>query len=293
MQKITIGIPSFNEESNIAHLLDAIISGNNESFSLDKIIICDDSTDDTPNRIEKYIKMHNNTPIELYHSSSRGGAANAWNNIIKKAEGDILVLYDADIIPLANSTKELATKINDKIGICASNPRPMDENGIVARSTKFISTWLEIVRSKQVSQYTVMGRALSIPVKLAKKIEIPKNLISIDLYLQIKVLEMGYQVVYNPNAIVMFRPPTNLLDFTSQNIRAINGHNQLLNNNNNNKPQNRISVRNLLYAVLATVHKDPIGALCLATCWFFVPFYKYKIKGTNSALWHTALSTKS
>ena len=290
MQKVTIGIPSFNEESNIVSLLDAIISGNNESFSLIKIIICDDSTDDTPKKIERYIKMHTNIPIELFHSPYRGGAANAWNNIIKRAEGDILVFYDADIIPVANSTKELVTKINDNIGICASNSKPLEENGIVARSSKFISTWLETVRSKQVSQYTVMGRALSIPVMLAKKIEIPINLISIDLYLQKKVLEMGYKVVYNPNAVVMFRPPTNLPDFTSQNIRAINGHSQILNKNNN---QNRISVRNFLNTVLETVHKDPIGALCLATCWFFVPFYKYKIKGTNSALWHTASSTKS
>ena len=170
MQRVTIGIPSFNEESNIISLLDAIISGNNESFLINKIIITDDSTDDTSHMIERYIEMHTDIPIELCHSSLRGGAANAWNNIIKRADGDVLVLYDADIIPLANSTKELVTKINDNIGICASNPKPFHEEGIVGRSSRCISTWLEMVRSKQMSQYTVMGRALSIPVMLAKKI---------------------------------------------------------------------------------------------------------------------------
>jgi cellulose synthase/poly-beta-1,6-N-acetylglucosamine synthase-like glycosyltransferase len=290
LQRVTIGIPSFNEESNIISLLDAIISGYNESFLINKIIISDDSTDDTSNKIERYIKMHTDIPIELCHSSLRGGAANAWNNIIKKADGDVLVLYDADIIPLPNSTKELVTKIKDNIGICASNPKPFHEEGIVAKSSRCISTWLEMVRRKQVSQYTVMGRALSIPVRLAKKIEIPTNLIAIDLYLQIKVLEMGYRIVYNSNAIVMFRPPTDLLDFTSQNIRAINGHNQIL---TKYEDQNRISLKNILYTSLATVIKDPVGAICLATCWFFVPFYQFRIKGTNSALWHTAASTKS
>ena len=55
-----------------------------------------------------------------------------------------------------------------------------------------------------------MGRALSVSSRVAKKITIPENVIALDLYLQCNVLELGFKVVYNDDALVYFRPPDNL-----------------------------------------------------------------------------------
>ena len=73
----------------------------------------------------------------------------------------------------------------------------------------------------------VMGRALAINSREAKKIEIPTNMIAIDLYLQCKILEMGRDIIYNDNAIVYFKPANNIHDLASQVMRAVNGHNQI------------------------------------------------------------------
>jgi hypothetical protein len=86
--------------------------------------------------------------------------------------------------------------------LCASNPKPTKVKGLAASASIFISNWLRAVRVKQLSQYTVMGRALSIQSEIAKKISIPKDTIALDLYLQCKVLEYGVDVVYNDNAVV-------------------------------------------------------------------------------------------
>ena len=75
--------------------------------------------------------------------------------------------------------------------ICASNPKPIADAGIPAKGTIFVSEWLESVRKRQLSEYTVMGRGLSIRSDIAKKISIPEGLIAIDLFIQNKVLEMG------------------------------------------------------------------------------------------------------
>ena len=61
------------------------------------------------------------------------------------------------------------------------------------------------MRLAQLSQYTVMGRALAISSGEAKKVEIPTNVIAIDLYMQCKILEMGRDVIYNDNAMVYFQ----------------------------------------------------------------------------------------
>ncbi|RPI83354.1 MAG: glycosyltransferase, partial [Nitrosopumilales archaeon] len=49
MTTVSVGIPSYNEESNIKRILEKVILSNLNSIDLVEIIISDDSTDDTPN----------------------------------------------------------------------------------------------------------------------------------------------------------------------------------------------------------------------------------------------------
>jgi glycosyltransferase involved in cell wall biosynthesis len=286
---VSVGIPSYNEESNIRTILGNLIRSNLDSIDIVEIIISDDSTDDTPNIVEQFMQDHSNKIIFL-HDDKRRGAANAWNNIIQHATGEIIVLYDADVIPDTNCTVELVHKINNNVGICASNARPVKDRGIPAKGTMFVSEWLESVRKNQLSEYTVMGRGLSIRSDIAKKISIPEGLIAIDLYLQNKVLEMGYDVVFNPNAVVLFKPTKTFVDFISQVVRAVNGHNQLKNLGYDVK--NQLALVTALKEFFHVASKNPLGALSTCICYIMIPFYVKRIKNTDSALWHTAKSTK-
>ena len=86
-------------------------------------------------RLRRYIKMHTDIPIELCHSSLRGGAANAWNNIIKRADGDVLVLYDADIIPLPDIVqRNLLQKLMIILAFVPRIQSPSHEEGIVEKA---------------------------------------------------------------------------------------------------------------------------------------------------------------
>ena len=289
MTTVSIGIPSYNEELNIKTILESVINSNLNSIDLVEIIISDDSNDDTPIIVKQFMENYSKK-INFLHNDKRKGAANAWNNIIQNAKGEIIVLYDADVIPEPNCTLQLVDKINNNVGICASNPKPVADRGIPARGTIFVNEWLESVREKQLSEYTVMGRALSIRSDIAKKITIPEGLIAIDLFIQCKVLRMGYDVVFNPNAIVLFKPAKTFVDFSSQVIRAINGHNQLKKHRYNIK--NHLSIKTALVEFFRVTMKNPIGALSTCLCYSMIPFYMTRIKNADSALWHTAQSTK-
>jgi len=286
---VSVGIPSYNEESNIKTILEKVIFSNVNSIDLVEIIVCDDSIDNTPKIVKQFMQDHSEKII-LLHDEKRRGAGSAWNNIVQRASGEIIILYDADVIPDVNCTIELVGKINKNVGICASNPKPVEDVGIPANGTIFVSEWLESVRKRQLYEYTVMGRGLSIRSDIAKKISIPEGVIAIDLYIQNKVLEMGYDVVFNPNAIVLFKPPKTYVDFVSQVLRAVNGHNQLKNLGCGMK--NKLPLKTAIREFFHVARRRPIGAVCTCICYIMIPFYMKRIKNTGTALWHTAQSTK-
>ncbi len=95
---VTVGIPSFNEEKNILNLLRSIIKQRSECFSICEIIISDDSSDNTFNLIQQFA-CNSKTAIKCLHHSYRMGVGNAWTEIFQNAKGDVIVLYDGDVIP--------------------------------------------------------------------------------------------------------------------------------------------------------------------------------------------------
>ena len=287
MRSITVGIPSYNERQNIVNLLQAIEEQDTPIF---EVLISDDSSDNTHTLVHNFAQ-HSLLDIQLFHHDTRRGAAAAWNEILQRAAGDIIVLYDADTIPHPSCTRQLASHIQENVGICASNSQPVEAVGIAGRASVFISKWLRSLRLARLSQYTVMGRALAINSGEAKKIEIPTNIIAIDLYMQCKVLEMGRDVIYNDDAIVYFRPADNISDLTSQVMRAVNGHKQI---------EEYVSSCGIcLPRRVAIAHavknaaKDPLGALSVTIGYSLIPYYKSRIEYTDTAKWYTAASSKT
>jgi glycosyltransferase involved in cell wall biosynthesis len=287
---VTIGIPTFNEEQNIHALLRSLETDTLNNRFISEIIISDDSSDNTPKIIDEFMK-NSSMRIRFMHHNERRGAAVAWNEIFEESTGDIIILYDADIILGRNCTRELVSKIHGRVGLCASNQKPIQARSIIGRATTFISKWLESIRTRELSQYTVMGRALSIRSDLAKKISIPSDIIAVDLYLQCKAVEYGFDIFYNDNAVVHFYPANTMSDFISQVLRAANGHKQI------HKYMKRfkfsLSPNIALIEAMRAISDDPSGALSLIACYTLIPFYMFKLKGVNSSKWHVAASTKS
>jgi glycosyltransferase involved in cell wall biosynthesis len=287
MRSITVGIPSYNERQNIVNLLRAIEEQHTPIF---EVLISDDSSDNTPSLVQNFAER-SLLDIQLFHHDIRRGAAAAWNEILQKAAGDIIVLYDADTIPHPSCTEQLTSHIQGNVGICASNSQPVQAAGIAGRASVFISKWLRSVRLARLSQYTVMGRALAINSSEAKKIEIPTNVIAIDLYMQCKVLEMGRDVIYNDSAIVYFKPANDIYDLASQVMRAVNGHKQL------EEYVSSCSIglpRQVAIAhAVKNVAKDPLGALSVTIGYSLIPYYRSRLEHTETVKWHTAASSKT
>ncbi len=294
---VTIGIPVYNEGSNLIRLLKQIYKEHHVGgVEIDEVIIVDDSTDETPDMVNSYISG-TNTPYKItyIHNNRRMGVAHAWNTIFRKAYSDIIILYDADIILGKGATKALADAIksDDRIGIAGGRVVAINNYGIAATAAKTVSEWLNIIREAYPeSQFTIMGRCISIRSDLARKIEIPLETISVDLYLQCAAKSMGYKVKYIGNAVVYFKPPTRIREFTSQILRGYIGHRQL--KKLIEKYLDGIGIRVQIATFLEALNHTPsTEALNTFIAYILSAMYIARTyRGASRAQWDIALSTK-
>jgi glycosyltransferase involved in cell wall biosynthesis len=287
MNQISIGIISYNEEKNIINLLNSIKYQYLDNFFIKEILISDDSNDKTPFLIKEFIKKNPHLTIKLFHHDKRRGASAGWNEIFKETTSEYLVLYDADVILELKTTYNLVSAFSLNVGLCSSNPLPLQYSSIYGKASHFITNWLHNVRKTELTQFTVMGRGLAIISELAKKIIIPENIIAIDYFLQIKVLELQKQVIYVNNAKLYFKPPENLEDFLSQVLRANIGHKQL-----SIYKTKKLSIISNFKITLKSFLSDPIGGLATLYCYCFIPYYQIRNQSKISSKWEIAQSTK-
>jgi glycosyltransferase involved in cell wall biosynthesis len=289
---ITLGIITYNEQKNILKFFESLKSQKlGEKSEITEIIFVDDSNDETPILINKISSENPELNIRLIHSDERKGASQGWNTIFRSAKGSIIVLLDADIEVGENCISRLSERISDSVGLCASNTVPnVNNTGIYACASVFISYWLRSIRKNGLSQYTTMGRALSLNTELAKGIEIPQEIIAIDLYLQCMVLERNKKVIYDDDAIIYFNPPITKNDFFSQIVRAIIGHGQIkeLTRKFDIAAPASLTIKEFFKNSL----KYPKGSLCLLLCYLQLPIRYFTERERVSHMWEPANSTK-
>ncbi len=297
---ITIGIPSYNEGKNLINLLNQIKDEYRKyKTTIKEIIIVDDSDNYTKTLIEKHLKTTVYPyPIIYIHNKERKGVANAWNKIFREARGEIIILLDADIKLGEKTIKTIAQELyqNNRLGIIGCRTEPLIDKSIAAKATYVVAQWLHLVRKKHPrSQFTIMGRTLGIKTKIAKKIMIPTNLISPDLYLQCIVSKQGYQIEYLDKVKIYFTPPTTIRDFASQILRGYLGHKQLdilikksIHDRLELIQQTRLFIEQLLNSrnlnlIISTITSYLATLIYIPIIW----------RGAATHLWETAKTTKN
>lgn len=103
---VSIVIPAYNEERNIATTLTSLTRLNYPKNKLEIIVVNDGSTDNTKNLVEKFISENKTFDIKLINKKNKGKGA-ALNNGLKIAKGKFFICLDADSIV----TKDALLKI--------------------------------------------------------------------------------------------------------------------------------------------------------------------------------------
>ena len=297
--EISIGIPSYNEGINITKLLSQIMEEyRSYGTPIKEVIIVDDSTDETPDIIQRYIEGGRHPyKIKFIHNKERMGVANAWNTIFKESTGDIIVLYDADIELGEGTTITLANQLytNKKLGIIGCRTEIYPQKVIPATASTIVSKWLHTIRKNHPeSRFTIMGRALAIKTTIAKKIKIPLETISVDLYLQCAVASLGYNVDYVDRVKIYAKPPLTLKDFSLQIIRAYIGHKQLEKLVKKTLNKSDINIKTQLTFFIQQLRRAGLrdSLLTITTYLASIVYLPIVWRGAVKHLWEPAYTTK-
>lgn len=92
---VSILVPAFNEEDTIIAVLENILKMDYPKNKFEIIVINDGSTDQTKEKVKKFIKRNKIFKIKLINQENQG-KAQSLNNALKTARGEFFACLDAD-----------------------------------------------------------------------------------------------------------------------------------------------------------------------------------------------------
>lgn len=228
---VSIGIPAYNEEANIAFLLRSLLVQTQKSYVLKEIVVFSDGSTDQTNARVLSLK---DKRVTLLSHTKRLGLNTAQNILFKNVHGDILVIINGDVIvkgkgyidtlisPLLN---------NSSVGLVGSDFWSLRMSRGWGRIFGNASDMRRYIYAKCLlpnNVYLCHGCSRAFSKSLYTKIRWPQD-VPEDAYSYFFALSHGYKFIYNKEAKVFVHPSTTVSDHIRQSTRFVKGVSRLTN----------------------------------------------------------------
>ncbi len=228
---LTVGIPVYNEENNIAQLIQSILSQNSSNYTLEQIIVLSDNSSDKTNDIVTELAS-NNPIIKLFAFTDRKGKCQRLNQMFQLNESEVLISFDGDIaLSGKNVLEEIVAKFDDP-DVCL-----VGVNDVPAKATTFqqrvINAWYAVWNKIRIGYnngnnvYTIHGNALVLRKRFAKSVTYPAGLTADQHYLYLQAKQDHLKYSFAKNAIIYFQTPDSFNEFFLQTTRFMTEKNVL------------------------------------------------------------------
>lgn len=223
---VTVGIPVYNEELNIAQLIQMVLKQKAPSYTLEKIIIVSDGSTD---RTEKIVKdlIPKYPVLSLIADGERKSKCYRLNQLYDINQSDILITFDGDIALADDYVIEHMIDCfqnDENIALVAANDKPAQPSNIQQR---IINAWYHIWENIRIHYkkgnniYNLHGNATALRKKLAQEIHYPIGITADQDYLYLATVERHQEFMFAKNAIILFNTPEFFKEFFSQSARFL------------------------------------------------------------------------
>jgi cellulose synthase/poly-beta-1,6-N-acetylglucosamine synthase-like glycosyltransferase len=197
---VTILIAAFNEENAIEDTIKNKIALNYPKDKIEIIVISDSSTDDT----DHIVKPYEEQGVKLLRQVPRSGKTSALNIAVPEAKGEILVFSDANSIYEKDALKKLVRNFADPdVGYVTGKMIYTTPKGLtIGDGCSTYMKYENFLRSVETKAGSIVGVDGGIDA-IRKELYKPMNPDQLpDFVLPLKVIEQGYRVVYEPEALL-------------------------------------------------------------------------------------------
>jgi len=199
---VSILLAVYNEETNIENKIQTLRELDYPLGRMEILIGSDGSTDGTDEIIKK--GMEKFPEIKFYKQEKRKGKPSMLNLLVEKAQNDILVFTDARQRLDKNAVSELVKYMEDpKVGAVSGALFYESEDNNSGTGIGLYWKYEKLIRkaeSRMGSMLGATGAFYAVKRRLYK--QMPEDLILDDIYLPMKIVEMGYRAIFDKKAKV-------------------------------------------------------------------------------------------
>jgi len=211
---IAIGIMAYNEEGNIAHLLESLLAQSAQA-RIEKIyVVASGCTDRTCDIVAEYSARY--PRITLVAEAERRGKVHAVNQFIQLATQPLCVLTSADIGFHPTTVERITAPFADpSIGVVGAHVVPVNTPDTF---TGFAINLMWTLHNEVSSMKPKMGEMLAFR-NVIKPLD--PSVLADEVSILCEIEKVGYRAVYAPDALIENCGPGRLSDFVKQRTRWI------------------------------------------------------------------------
>lgn len=201
---VSVVVSVYNEEQIIAEKLKNCARTDYPENKIEFLFGSDGSSDRTNSIVQKVIDENHSHIVRLFAFSNRRGKASVLNEIVPKANGDIVVFSDGNTMFESNTIKKLVQHFRDKnVGAVCGELVLIADSKTAGGSGEF-SYWSYENNLKKLESHVqtiigATGAVYAIRKHLYTLLPISKTIMD-DFLIPLEIVKKGFSVKYEPEA---------------------------------------------------------------------------------------------
>jgi poly-beta-1,6-N-acetyl-D-glucosamine synthase len=288
--RCSVGIMAYNEEGNIENAIRTILGQLPASGQVTELVVVASGCTDRTASIVSEIAL-TDPRIRLVLQERREGKASAVNRFIETGRCPVLLLVSADVVVKDGTIDALLRHFHDPtVGMVGGHPIPVnDERTFLGYAVHLLWRLHDRVARRSPKLGEIVAFRNVVP-------SIPLDSSVDEISLQAVITQLGYQIVYEPQAVIYNRGPTTVGDFLRQRRRIYAGHLRV--RKQQHHTASTMSIARVGGALLGSgCFRTPrssvwtLGTVCLEATARLLGHYDH-VRRHPHHVWETALTTK-